>query len=138
MSFKDELIFCSCLCLYWPWPFSALCSAFKSEYISVLEEKDLRVSDFVSLCNNWKGAMMFNCFVPPKVQSAAVYDRDNLTKYIYIYIYKLYIKSVWNISWEVVFFFFFLGGCRHLKRKSIETFFYSVFYFHLSDNFITV
>ena len=53
--------------------------------------KRILVSDFVSLCDNWKGVMTFNCFVPPKVQSITVYfmyDRDNfffanLTIYIF-------------------------------------------------------
>lgn len=46
----------------------------KVEYISVLEEKDLK-SLRLSLCDSWKGAMMFSCFIPQKIQSAAVYDR---------------------------------------------------------------
>lgn len=63
--------------------FNALYLAFKSESFLCTGRKDLRVLDFVSLCNNWKGAMKLILIFFPKAQSAIVYfmcDRDNFKK----------------------------------------------------------
>lgn len=45
------------VCIYQVKLMLTLYSDFKSEYSLCTERKDLRVLDFVSLCNNWKEAM---------------------------------------------------------------------------------
>lgn len=58
---------------------------------------------------------------------------DNLTN---IYIYKLYIKSVSETFLGI--FFLFMQTFKKKNTLKALTFFYTVFNFHLSDNFITV